>query len=169
MPKIVQGTRIGLPDLLRFFHAFLGFDMSPMRMDTTCPGKIAAVSGTSGISLDVDADSSVSWTELLKRAFAFVGKASVLSARMQVLLDGENADVNEDDESSAATSTITYLKFPNIIGIQSRMGWNKRNSVCLVCLVYAVSCRSRVLSNFKRIKHQVILERSKNQLCDGWF
>jgi hypothetical protein len=119
---IVQGTRIGLPVLLRFFHAFLGFDMSPMRMDTTCPGKMAAVSGTSNISLDVDVDaetdSSFFWTELLKRAFAFVGKASVLSARMQVLLDGENANVSEDDESSTETSTDAYLKFPNIIGIQ---------------------------------------------------
>lgn len=54
---MVHGTRIGLPDLLRFFQAFLGLDVSPIRMLSTCPGEIDALSGDIITSDDMDAAS----------------------------------------------------------------------------------------------------------------
>lgn len=48
IPSIVHGTRMGLPVLRRFFHAFLGLDVSPIRMFSTVPGRSDAVSGDGG-------------------------------------------------------------------------------------------------------------------------
>jgi hypothetical protein len=44
MPKTLQGTKMGEPDRLRFFHAFRDCEMSPTRICTICPGNNVAYS-----------------------------------------------------------------------------------------------------------------------------
>ena len=44
MPKTLHGTKMGEPDRLRFFHAFLDCEMSPTRICTMCPGNNVAYS-----------------------------------------------------------------------------------------------------------------------------
>jgi len=76
-------------------------------MDTTCPGKIDAVSGTTGAS--VEGETSSSWMELLKISVSVLGKD------FSILLEGANADINTDDENSTERSTDACLIFANII------------------------------------------------------
>jgi hypothetical protein len=79
-------------------------------MDTTCPGKMDAVSGTTATSAEREVSSS--WIELLKSSVSAVRDKDFFSI---LLLEGANADINTDVENSTERSTDTYLIFANIL------------------------------------------------------
>jgi hypothetical protein len=86
-------------------------------MDTTCPGRMDAVSGTTETSAEREVSSS--WIELLKSSVSVVRGKDFFS--ILVLLEGANADINTDDENSSERSTDAYLIFANILRGKIRM------------------------------------------------